>query len=284
MRRAEVVKWKGALDEEVEGVLYYPHDYKEGEKYPLILMIHGGPFGVSLDAWDESWDMRAEPVQPARRVRACGRITTAAAITAWPGRSRSAAGKYYDLPLADIERGVDALVARGLADPDRLGVLGWSNGAILTSALIARTTRFKAAAAGAGGAEWVADWATCEFGDEFDRYYFGKSPLEDPQLYVKLAPLYQFDKVRTPTLSCSRATPTGRCRSTTAGRSTAPCNSWARRRCVWCCSPARSTAWKSSPTSAASWRRSWPGSTSIYSARPRTRTRRSRPTRRWRGR
>jgi len=85
-------------------------------------------------------------------------------------------------------------------DADRLGMLGWSNGAILTTALIVRSPRFKAAAPGAGGAEWVADWATCEFGDSFDRYYFGKSPLEDPQLYLKMAPLYQFDKVRTPTL------------------------------------------------------------------------------------
>src|SRR5205807_1123152 len=111
-----------------------------------------------------------------------------------------AAGKYYDLPLEDIERGVDSLIARGLVDADRLGTLGWSNGAILTTALITRTTRYKAAAPGAGGAEWVADWGTCEFGDSFDRYYFGNSPLQDPQLYIKMAPLYQFDKVRTPTL------------------------------------------------------------------------------------
>jgi dienelactone hydrolase len=100
----------------------------------------------------------------------------------------------------DIERGVDALIARGLVHADRLGTLGWSNGAILTTALLVRSPRFKAAAPGAGGAEWVSDWGTCEFGDAFDRYYFGKSPLEDPQLYLKMAPLYQFDKVRTPTL------------------------------------------------------------------------------------
>ncbi len=197
--RTEVVKWKGAGDEEAEGVLYYPHHYKEGEKYPLIVAIHGGPFGVDLDAWYESWHTApnlycqrgAFVLRPNYHGSSNYGLKWATSI---------ADGKYYELPLQDIERGVDSLIDRGLVDGNRLGVLGWSNGAILTSALIAHTTRFKAAAAGAGGAEWVADWGTCEFGDSFDRYYFGKSPLEDPQLYIKMAPLYHFDRVRTPLL------------------------------------------------------------------------------------
>ncbi len=197
--RTEVVKWKGALGEEVEGVLHYPHHYVEGKKYPLILMIHGGPFGVDLDAWEEDW-VKAPDLYCQRGAFVLRPNYHGSANYGLAWATSIADGKYYDLPLVDLERGVDAMVARGLVDPDRLGVLGWSNGAILTSALVARTTRFKAAVAGAGGAEWVADWGTCEFGDEFDRYYFGKSPLDDPQLYLKLAPLYQFDKVRTPML------------------------------------------------------------------------------------
>jgi dipeptidyl aminopeptidase/acylaminoacyl peptidase len=197
--KTEVVKWKGALDEETEGILYYPHEYKEGQKYPLVVMIHGGPFGANLDAWEQSWayapilynQRGAFVLRPNYHGSSNYGLKWAESI---------AAGKYYDLPLVDIERGVDALIERGLVDADKLGSIGWSNGAILTTALIAKTTRFKAAAPGAGGAEWVADWGACEFGDSFDRYYFGKSPLEDPQLYLKMAPLYQFDKVRTPTL------------------------------------------------------------------------------------
>src|SRR5262249_38996119 len=117
-----------------------------------------------------------------------------------PFAASIANGKYYDLPVEDIEKGADALIAKGLVDRDKLGVQGWSNGAILTMALLTKSTRWKAGAAGAGGSEWVADWGACEFGHCFDRYYFGKSPLEAPQLYIKLAPFYQFDKVRTPTL------------------------------------------------------------------------------------
>ena len=197
--RVEVVRWKGALDEEVEGVLYYPHDYHKGRKYPLVLMIHGGPFGADFDSWDESWayapnlycQRGAFVLKPNYHGSSNYGLKFAESI---------ADGKYYDLPLKDIETGVDELIHRGLVDPARLGTLGWSNGAILTMALVARDPRYKAAAAGAGGSEWVADWGACEFGDSFDRYYFGKSPLEDPQLYLKLAPIYEFHKVRTPVL------------------------------------------------------------------------------------
>lgn len=197
--KVEVVRWKGALDEEVEGLLVYPHEYKQGSKYPLVVMIHGGPFGADIDAWEDRWS------RPANLFAQRGAFVLKAN---YHGSSNCglkfaeslAGGKYYDLPLTDLERGVDAMIARGLVDPGRLGTMGWSNGAILSAALITRNPRYKAAALGAGGAEWVGDWGACEFGCSFSNYYFGKSPLEDPQLYIKMAPLYQFDKVRTPTI------------------------------------------------------------------------------------
>jgi dipeptidyl aminopeptidase/acylaminoacyl peptidase len=195
----ELVYWKGALDEEVEGVLYYPHNYHPGKKYPLVVMIHGGPAWLDMDVWNDSWH---DPINL---------VTDRGAFAFKPNYHGSlnyglkwaeslADGKYYDLPLADIEKGVDALLARGLVDPNRLATMGWSNGAILSMALVVRTPRYRAAAAGAGGAEWVGDWGACEFGASFSNYYFGKSPLEDPLLYIKMSPFYQFDRVRTPTL------------------------------------------------------------------------------------
>jgi dienelactone hydrolase len=162
-------------------------------------MIHGGPFGVDNDSWEESW---AYPVNL---------VAQRGAFVLRPNYHGSssyglkfaesiAGGKYYDLPLEDIDKGVDALIARGMVDPAKLATTGWSNGAILSAALIVKDQRYKAASLGAGGAEWVADWGACEFGLSFSNYYLGKSPLEDPQLYLKMAPLYQFDKIKTPTI------------------------------------------------------------------------------------
>jgi dipeptidyl aminopeptidase/acylaminoacyl peptidase len=197
--KTEVVRWKGALDEEVEGILYYPRDHKPGERRPLVVMIHGGPASADLDAWEDRWSYPANLV--------CQR----GAFVLKPNYHGSSGyglkwlesitqGKYCEPELIDVEKGVDALVARGLVDPAKLGLLGWSNGAILTNQLITRTTRYKAAVVGAGNVEYVSDWASCEFGDAFDRYYLGASPLEDPELYLKKSPFFRLDRVRTPTL------------------------------------------------------------------------------------
>ncbi|MFZ0087580.1 MAG: prolyl oligopeptidase family serine peptidase, partial [Candidatus Acidiferrales bacterium] len=110
-------------------------------------------------------------------------------------------GKYYELEIPDIERGVDNLISKGLVDPDKIGAQGWSNGSILSIQLtVTDPDRYKAASVGAGDVEWLSDWANVDFGESFDNYYFGKSPLEDPQLYLEKSPLFKMDKVKTPTL------------------------------------------------------------------------------------
>jgi dipeptidyl aminopeptidase/acylaminoacyl peptidase len=197
--RAEVLHWKGARGDEVEGILYYPHGYQSGKKYPLVVMIHGGPAGADFDAWEEWW------MYPANLV--CQR----GAFVLKPNYHGSSnyglkwlesitRGKYGDLETIDIEKGVDSLIARGLVDPKRLALAGWSNGAILANLLTVETTRYQAAIAGAGNVEYVSDWANCEFGDAFDRYYLGASPLEDPLRYLLKSPFFRLDRVRTPTL------------------------------------------------------------------------------------
>jgi dipeptidyl aminopeptidase/acylaminoacyl peptidase len=197
--RSEVVRWKGALDEEVEGILYYPQHYEAGKKYPLVLMIHGGPLGADMDSWDQDY---AYPVNL---------FTDRDAFVLKPNYHGSSnyglkfaesigGGKYYDLEVPDIEKGVDSLIARGLVDSERLATMGWSNGAILTIALTVQTTRYKVASAGAGDVEQPSDWAYADFGAAFDNYYLGKPPIDDPELYIRKSPMYQFKKVRTPTI------------------------------------------------------------------------------------
>jgi dipeptidyl aminopeptidase/acylaminoacyl peptidase len=200
LARAEVYQWKGANDETVDGLLYYPTDYQAGKKYPLVLAIHGGPAGADLDSWDENW---AYPTDL---------YTERGAFVLKPNYHGSSnyglkwvssicCGKYYSLDVEDIQKGVDSLISRGMVDPDRVASMGWSNGAILTIKLTTvDPQRYKAAAAGAGEVEWISDWANVDFGQSFDTYYFGASMPDDPELYLKMSPLLDLGKVRTPTL------------------------------------------------------------------------------------
>jgi len=201
LARTEVVRWKGALSEEVEGVLYYPQGFQPGKRYPLFTAPHGGPLGADLDAWDEGY---AYPQQLLCQRGAFvlkpnyhGSSNYGLAFA----ESISGGSKYYDLPVEDIEKGVDSLIARGLVDPDRIGTFGWSNGSILSIALcLANPDRYKVLGAGAGDVEWISDWANVDFGQAFDTYYLGKSPLEDPQLYLSISPLFKMDKMKAPTI------------------------------------------------------------------------------------
>jgi dipeptidyl aminopeptidase/acylaminoacyl peptidase len=198
--KTEVIRWKGSLDEEVEGILYYPTNYEAGKKYPVITAIHGGPTGSDSDAWDDNW---AYPVNL---------MTQRGSFVLRPNYHGSSnyglkwvesicCGKYYDLETPDINMGVDYLISKGMVDPDKVATLGWSNGSILSISLITTyPARYKAASVGAGDVEWISDWGNVDFGDSFDSYYFGKSPMEDPQLYIRKSPFFKMDKVQAPVL------------------------------------------------------------------------------------
>lgn len=197
--RTEVITWKGALDEEIEGVLYYPHNYEAGKKYPLVVMIHGGPHGHDSDAFRESWGY------PTQLMAQRGAFVLKPNYHGSSGYGLKfsesiSGGKYNDLEWIDVERGVDHLIARGFVNKDMLGVMGWSNGSIITIELTTRTNRYKAAGAGAGNVNWISDWGNAVFGDSFDSYYLGTTPMDNPDLYVKKSPLFRMDKVTTPTI------------------------------------------------------------------------------------
>ena len=214
--KSEVIRWKGSNDEEVEGILYYPTNYDAGKRYPLITAIHGGPMGADHDLWGESW---AYPIQL---------FTQRGSFVLRPNYHGSSnyglkwaesicCGKYYDLETPDINAGVDYLIAQGKADPDRIATMGWSNGSILsTSLLITYPERYKVASVGAGDIEWISDWGNVDFGQSFDAYYFGKSPFEDPQLYLKKSPFLKMDKIQAPVLIFHG----------TADRNVPPAQSW----------------------------------------------------------
>ena len=197
--RVEVIQWTGALGDTVEGLLHYPLDWREGDgPRPLLLDIHGGPAGADRDSWDQRW---AGPNvlwrQRGAFVLQANYHGSAAYGLDWVESIRE---RYYELEIPDLEAGVDQLIERGLADPERLGTVGWSNGGILSAELITRTHRYKAASIGAADVEWISDWGNVDFGASFDNYYFGAPPWEAPEVYVEKSPFFRLTEVTTPTL------------------------------------------------------------------------------------
>ncbi|PPK86409.1 dipeptidyl aminopeptidase/acylaminoacyl peptidase [Neolewinella xylanilytica] len=203
--RSEVIEWAGYGGELVTGILYYPTNYQEGRAYPLMLSIHGGPFMVDTDRWSEDWSTYPQL------------LTQRGAFVLKPnyhGSSNhglayleSIKQNYYDPEMEDITAGIDKLIAEGMVDPDSLGTMGWSNGAILTTMLTVRyPDRFKVACPGAGDVNWTSDFGTCEFGVSFDQSYFGGAPWDDTngktynEAYVLKSPIFEMEKVRTPTI------------------------------------------------------------------------------------
>ena len=204
--KSEIFTWKGWQDEEVNGILYYPEDYEPGKKYPLMLSIHGGPTGVDRDRWSERWS--TYPQILAQR----------GAFVLKPNYHGSSNhglafiesiknGLYYTPELVDITKGIDVLAEKGLIDRQQMGVMGWSNGAILATKLTLEFPEmFKVACPGAGDVNWTSDYGTCRFGVTFDQSYFGGAPWDDVdgktynEKYILLSPLFEIEKIITPTI------------------------------------------------------------------------------------
>ena len=194
--RISIVKWAGQGGKPVEGLLELPPDYQPGSPLPTIVNLHGGP----TSAW------------PCNMLYGyLGSVLYASQGYAYfsPNYRGSTGygdafmtdlvGHENDIEVADILEGVNHLIVSGVADKDRIGVAGWSNGGYLTNCLISTTDRFKAASSGAGIVEQAMEWGT---NDEpaFPQIFSGGTPWQVPHVYRRSSPLYQFGMVKTPTL------------------------------------------------------------------------------------
>jgi dipeptidyl aminopeptidase/acylaminoacyl peptidase len=205
LAKYEVLRWKGFEGDEVNGLLYYPENYEEGKRYPLVLSIHGGPSGVDLDLWSERWS--TYPNIMAQRGAFVLKPNYHGSSNHGLKFVEAIKKNYYEPEMEDIMNAVDLLVERGMVDDDQLGTMGWSNGAILTTMLTVRyPDKFKVAAPGAGDVNWTSDFGTCQFGVSFDQSYFGGAPWDDVngkffnENYIVKSPLFELEKVKTPTI------------------------------------------------------------------------------------
>ncbi len=192
-----IVRWTAPDGAPVEGVLELPPDWTpEDGPLPTVIHIHGGP----------TW---STPLQLSLR----GYGQSVFAAKGWALLSpnyrgsigygdtflEQLVGRENDIEVADILAGLDHVIAEGIADPDKLAVMGWSNGGYLTNCLISQTDRFKAASSGAGVFDQTLQWATEDTPGHVVNFMEGL-PWEQPEEVQKASPLFAADRITTPTL------------------------------------------------------------------------------------
>jgi len=193
----EVISWTSADGTKIEGVLYAPSDFDAKKKYPLLVVIHGGPTGVD------------QPVVNADRYYPIERFVAKGALVLRPNY-RGSAGygeKFRALNVrnlgvgdyADVISGVDALIAKGSVDKERVGAMGWSQGGYISAFITASSDRFKAVSVGAGISDWLTYYVNTDI-TPFTQQYLHGTPWDDPEIYRKTSPITYVAKAKTPTL------------------------------------------------------------------------------------
>ena len=197
--RVEAIQWAGADGVEVEGLLFYPLDYLEGQQYPLVVQTHGGP--ASSDRFRFPSSHNYETV-----LTGLGYFVLKPNYRGSTGYGdeflRNMVGNYFDQAHLDVMAGVDHLVAQGLVDESQMAKMGWSAGGHMTNKIITHTDRFKAASSGAGAANWVSMYAQSDV-RIYRTPWFGTTPWEEGaniDQYWQDSPLREAWKVTTPTL------------------------------------------------------------------------------------
>ncbi len=193
----EVISWTSADGTKIEGILYTPSDFDAKNKYPLLVVIHGGPTGVD------------QPVVGPDRYYPIERFVAKGALVLRPNY-RGSAGygeKFRALNVrnlgvgdyADVISGVDALIAKGSVDKDRVGAMGWSQGGYISAFITASSDRFKAVSVGAGISDWMTYYVNTDI-TPFTQQYLHGTPWDDPEIYRKTSPISYIAKAKTPTL------------------------------------------------------------------------------------
>ena len=193
----EVIEWKSTDGTPIEGVLIKPAGFDPSKKYPLLVVIHGGPTGVDTPV------VRGDRYYPIEMFAAKGALILRPNYRGSEGygeKFRSlnvrnlGVGDYWD-----VISGVDSLIARGIVDRERVGAMGWSQGGYISAFITCNSDRFKAVSVGAGISDWMTYYVNTDI-HPFTRQYLKATPWDDPDIYQKTSPISYVRNAKTPTL------------------------------------------------------------------------------------
>ncbi|HTG17206.1 MAG TPA: S9 family peptidase, partial [Blastocatellia bacterium] len=196
--RTEVIRWKSTDGLDVEGLLTYPANYESGKRSPLLLVVHGGPAGVFAQSFignRGAYPVAAFAARGYAVLRVNPRGSSGYGVKFRRGNLKDWGGGDYN----DLMSGVDYVIKMGLADPERLGVMGWSYGGFMTSWIITHSKRFKVASVGAGVTNLMSFNGTADI-PSFVPDYFGAEFWDDPDTYRAHSAMFNVKGVATPTL------------------------------------------------------------------------------------
>jgi dipeptidyl aminopeptidase/acylaminoacyl peptidase len=195
--QSEVISWKSKDGATIEGVLHKPKDYDPSKKYPLLVMIHGGPTGIDTPTPVPGY------VYPVLQWldKGCLVLRPNYRGSAGYGEAfRSLNVKNLGVgDMWDVLSGIDYLDKKGLIDKTKMGSMGWSQGGYISAFLTTNTDVFKAISVGAGISNWMTYYVNTDI-HPFTRQYLKATPWSDEMIYKKTSPITNINKAKTPTL------------------------------------------------------------------------------------
>jgi len=192
----EEITWRSKDGTMVGGVLVKPVGYRAGERYPLIVAIHGGPASADVLGFNGGYGSQVYAGAGYAVLRPNYRGST----NYGQKHRNDIVGNYFAPGYEDIMSGVDHLIAQGIADPERMGALGWSAGGHWSNWILVQTNRFKAISSGAGTSNWISMYAQSDVQRNRQYYLGNKVPYDDFDAYWNQSPLKYIKNARTPTM------------------------------------------------------------------------------------
>jgi dipeptidyl aminopeptidase/acylaminoacyl peptidase len=192
----EEITWTSTDGKRVGGVLVKPVGYEPGKRYPLVVAIHGGPASADVLGFNGGYGSQVYAGAGYVVLRPNYRGST----NYGQKHKTDIVGNYFEPGYNDIMAGVDHLIQQGIADPNQMGVFGWSAGGHWSNWILTHTDRFKAISSGAGTSNWISMYAQSDVQRNRQFYLGNKLPYDDFEAYWNQSPIKYIRNAKTPTM------------------------------------------------------------------------------------